>query len=297
MTKKKKKNNVPLLLRIVRNLFPILERVAPFLADRMFRMVFYVPLRYRATEREIEVARQGRDFAVTVGMRTIRGSIWGEDGNPWVLLVHGWAGRATQFRKFIPALLEKGYRVVGPDGPAHGRSDGRVTSIPEFHQMFLAVYEKFGEPEGVITHSFGGAAVLYAAMNGLPVKRLVNIASPSIGDEILKTFLRAINGSWSSAERFKQYVIRRTGKTFDEFTALYAVKHLPRPIALLVINDEDDADVVFRSAEEVVKAYPSAVLCRTKGLGHTRILKDEEVIRRTVDFIRQGRNNPGHVGV
>lgn len=292
MSKKNEgKNNAPLLLRIVRTLFPILERVAPFLADRIFRMVFYVPLRYGTPERELEVARQGKDFSLSVGDKTIRGRVWGDPSRSWVLLVHGWAGRATQFRKFIPALLDKGFCVIGPDGPAHGRSDGRATSIPEFHQMFLALYRQFGEPAGIVTHSFGGAAMLYAAMNGLPVKRLVNIASPSIGDEILKTFLRAINGSWTSAERFKKYVTRRTGKTFDEFTALHSVKHLPKPIDLLVINDEDDSDVIFRSAEELVKAYPAAVLFRTKGLGHTRILKDEAVIARTADFISQGRNN------
>lgn len=288
MTKHKKKNAEPLPLRIVRALFPILERVAPFLADRIFRMVFYVPLRYGTPEREQEVARQGAEFSIQVGNKTIRGTTWGDTSKPWVLLVHGWAGRATQFRKFIPVLLERGYRVIGPDGPAHGRSDGRVTSIPEFNQMFVALFEKFGEPAAVITHSFGGAAMLYAAMNGLPVKRLVNIASPSIGDEILKTFLRAINGSWTSAERFKAYVMKRAGKPFDHFTALYAVQHLPKPLDLLVINDEDDTDVVFRSAEEVVKAYPSAVLHRTRGLGHNRILKDEAVITRAVDFVQHG---------
>lgn len=292
---KKKKNNVPVLLRVIRNLFPVLERVAPFLSDRLFRMVFYVPLRYRTPEREQEVARQGTEFSLAVADKTIRGRMWGDASRPWVLLVHGWAGRATQFRKFIPVLLEKGFCVIGPDGPAHGQSDGRVTSIPEFHQMFVAVYQKFGEPAGIITHSFGGAAMLYAAMNGLPVKRLVNIASPSIGDEILKTFLRAINGSWKSAERFKKYVIKRTGKTFDEFTALYAVQHLPKPVELLVINDEEDTDVVFRSAEELLKVYPTAVLHRTRGLGHTRILKDEAVIALAVDFILMGRNNVASV--
>lgn len=292
MTKHKKKKAVePLPLRMVRALFPILERAAPFIADRIFRMVFYVPLRYRAPERELEVARQGTEFSILVADKTIRGRSWGDESKPWVLLVHGWAGRATQFRKFIPVLQERGYRVIGPDGPAHGRSDGRVTSIPEFNQMFVALFQKFGEPVGVITHSFGGAAMLYAIMNGLPVRRLVNIASPSIDDEILKTFLRAINGSWKSAERFKKYVIKRSGKPFHEFTALYAVQNLPAPIDLLVISDEDDKDVVFRSAVEVVKAYPTAELLATKGLGHNRILKDEAVISRAADFIQHGRNN------
>lgn len=282
---KRKKDNTPYILRVVRVLFPILERVAPFLSDRIFRMVFYVPLRYPTPDREKEVEREGVAFSLSVAGKTIRGNQWGDPSHPYILLVHGWAGRATQFRKFIPVLIARGYRVIGPNGPAHGNSEGRVTSIPEFEGMFKAIFLKFGEPAGVITHSFGGAAMLYSIMNGLPVKKLVNIASPSIGDEILKTFLRAINGSWTSAERFKKYVIRRTGKPFDEFTALYAVKRLPHPIDLMVVNDEQDTDVVFRSAEELTKAYPSAKLMRTTGLGHNRILKDEQVIKSVVDFI------------
>lgn len=283
-----RKNKVPFIIRVVRTLFPILEKVAPFLADRIFRLVFYVPVGYPLPEKEKEMAQQGTPWSLEVGRKTIRGHQWGDAAWPYVLLVHGWAGRATQFRKFIPRLLEKGYRVVGPDGPAHGHSDGIATSIPEFHQMFKAVYEKFGQPEGVITHSFGGAAMLYAAMNGLPIRKLVNIASPSIGDEILKTFLRAINGSWTSAERFKKYVIRKAGKPFDDFTALHAVRNLPQHIDLLVINDEEDTDVVFRSAEELLKAYPAAHLYRTRGLGHTRILKDELVIAKSLEFIGAG---------
>lgn len=283
--KQKSRNNVPFLLRVVRSAFPVLERIAPFASDRIFRLVFYVPLRYPVPEKEREIDQEAETFTLVVNGKKVFGRRWGDATKPYVLLVHGWAGRATQFRKFIPALLQRGYCVIGPDGPAHGRSEGRATSIPEFDEMFRAIFKTFGEPAGIITHSFGGAAMLYSAMNGLPVRKLVNIASPSIGDEILKTFLRAINGSWRSAERFKQYVLRKTGKPFDEFTALHAVQHLPKPIDLMVINDTEDKDVVFRSAEELIKVYPTARLYRTTGLGHTRILRDEQVIARAVDFL------------
>lgn len=282
---KRKKNTIPLPLRIIRAVFPWLERAAPFLADGIFRMVFYVPLKYPLPDKEQETGKLGQPFSFLLNGKAIRGHRWGDESKPYVLLVHGWAGRATQFRKFIPALVAGGFQVIGPDGPGHGRSDGIKASIPEFEQMFRMIYEKFGEPAGIITHSFGGAAMMNAAMHGLPVKKLVNIASPTIGDEILLTFLRAINGSWRSAERFKRYVVRRTGKSFDEFTALHAVTRLPKPIDLLMINDVEDKDVVFRSAEELLKVYPSASLYETSGLGHTRILRDDQVIAKTLEFI------------
>jgi len=282
---KKRKNNIPIIIRVVQRIFPVLERWAPFLADRIFRLVFYVPAPYPVPVKEQECGQTGKEIELRVEGKTIRGYQWGGADFPYVLLVHGWAGRATQFRRFIPHLLEKGLRVIGFDGPAHGRSDGMKTSIMEFEVMLREIFSAYGKPAGIITHSFGGAAVLYSAMHGLPVDKLVNVASPAIADEILKTYLRAINGSWKSAERFKKFVIRKTGKPFEEFTALHAVRNLREPVDLLMVMDDQDTDVVFRNAEELMKVYPSAKLFRTSGLGHTRILKDEHVIARTIAFI------------
>jgi fermentation-respiration switch protein FrsA (DUF1100 family) len=147
-------------------------------------------------------------------------------------------------------------------------------------------HERFN-PAGIIAHSFGGAACIYACTQGLPLKKLVTIASPSIGDEVVNTYLRAINGSAPTGNAFKKYVAETYGKTFDEFSSLYLVKHLPHPLPLLIVQDEDDTEVIPRHATELKAAYPSAILYQTSGLGHTRILRDEKVIARSIDFLRQ----------
>lgn len=283
---KKRKDNTPRLIRMTQWFFPKLERWAPFLAQRIFRLVFYFPISYRVPEKEKEAEKSSKGFMIRVAGKRIQGYTWGEASIPYILLVHGWAGRATQFRKFIPVLTGNGFSVVGFDGPAHGKSQGIKTSILEFEEALKKTYEKFGKPAAMITHSFGGAATLYAAMHGLPVRKLINIASPSLADEILKTFLRAINGSWPSAEKFKEFVVRKTGKTFEEFSALYAVQHLPQPVDLLIVQDEDDRDVILLHALELKRVYPSAEMLTTRGLGHNRILKDEQVIASCLEFIK-----------
>ncbi len=283
----RKKSNIPFLLRAVRWLYPKLEKWMPLLADRIFRLVFYVPLSYPVPEKEREVAASANKSTLRVGNKAIQLYGWGDKSRPYVLFVHGWAGRATQFRKFIPAVNEAGYYVLGLDGPAHGMSSGTKTSILEFDEVLTSIFKERGKPIAVITHSFGGAAVLYSMMNGLPVDVLINIATPSVGDEILKTYLRAINGSWKSAERFKPFVRKMSGRDFDEFTTLYTIRHLPRPIRLLIVQDDDDQDVYALHADALLKVYPSAEIIRTQGLGHTRILKDEEVIRRCITFVRE----------
>jgi pimeloyl-ACP methyl ester carboxylesterase len=203
--------------------------------------------------------------------------------------MHGWAGRATQFRKFIPVLNKEGFRVVGFDGPAHGQSEGTKTNIIEFEEAFKNLYAKVGEPAAIMAHSFGGGAVLYAAVNGLRVKKLINIASPTIGDEIINTYLRAINGSASTGEFFKSYMLRKYGKAFDEYTSSHLILKVKQDFELLLVHDEDDKEVGMEHPRELKRVYPKAKLYFTKGLGHTRILKDENVIKECVTFIKTGR--------
>ena len=191
---KLKKDKTPTLLKVIRSLYPVVEKVFPILAYRYFIHVFFTPLHYAVPEKEKAIADKAEKFSFQAAGKNIQAYRWGE--GPIVVFVHGWAGRGTQFRKFIERFTLKGFQVVTFDGPAHGRSEGKSTNLNEFkdtlHQLFKLLPE---QPTAVVTHSFGGVATLYAIMNGLPVTRLINIASPTIGDEIINTFLRAIHGT------------------------------------------------------------------------------------------------------
>jgi pimeloyl-ACP methyl ester carboxylesterase len=178
------------------------------------------------------------------------------------------------------------FSVVGFDGPAHGESTGRSTNIHEFEAVLLKLFERFGTPSGIIAHSFGGSAVLFAAMNGLPVKKLINIASPTIDDEIINTYLKTINGSRGTAYAFRKYIQRVTGRPFDELTAQYFIRHIRQEMSLLLVHDEDDEEVSIDHAYALIRLYPRATLYSTRGLGHTRILKDDQVIKKTISFLK-----------
>ncbi|CAN5320674.1 alpha/beta hydrolase [soil metagenome] len=282
---KKKRNKAPFIVRATQWTFPRLERFAPFLARLIFKLAFYIPAKYPVPDKEKEIEKKAARSFLEIEGKKIQIYSWGDPTRPYVLLVHGWAGRATQFRKFIQPLEDAGFRVVGFDAPAHGRSQGVKTSILEFENALKKIYLQFGPPVGLITHSFGGGAALYAASKGLKVSKLINIAAPYVADEILKSYLSVLAGSWESAESFKKFVLSESGKPFEEFTGLYLVQHLPHPIQLFVVHDEDDKEMLVLHAEELIKVYPSAKFLRTKGLGHSRILKDEAVIGECLKFI------------
>lgn len=282
-----KKDRTPFMLKAVRWIFPRAERIAPTLTHRYFVNLFFTPLRYQTPEKERKAETFSSTFSFDIENKKVHAYTWGNSAR-YILVVHGWAGRATQFRRFVKPLLAAGYSVIGFDAPAHGNSEGKRTTIFEFEQVLQKIYGLKGEPEAIIAHSFGGGAVLHAAMNGLPVKKLINIASPTIGDEIINTYLRTIHGSQAAATFFKNFILSTYGKPFDEYTALHFIKHLPSPVDLLLIHDADDREVALQHAEALVKIYPSARLIRTQGLGHTRILKDNAVIEAAVTFITAG---------
>lgn len=278
-----KKSKTPFSLKVVQWVYPNVERILPNLAHRFFIKIFFTPLSYKVPLRERVLENEAEKFEVQIPGKRIQCYSWGK--GPVLLLVHGWAGRATQFRKIIYAFVNAHYRVVGFDGPAHGNSAGRSTNIMEFEETFKKIYAVTGVPKGIITHSFGGGAVLFSAMNGMTVKKLINIATPTIGDEIISTYLKAIQGSQETARYFKAWIMKNNGKPFEEFTALHFIRNITQEIELLLIHDEQDQEVTIQHAHELIKNYPRASLYTTRGLGHTRILKDEGVIKKCITFM------------
>src|SRR4051812_687471 len=51
---------------------------------------------------------------------------------PVVLLVHGWGGHARQMLPLAEAVSQRGLRPVLVEMPAHGRSAGSASNLPQF---------------------------------------------------------------------------------------------------------------------------------------------------------------------
>lgn len=278
---------MPMALRITQFIFPILERVSLPLAIHYFERIFFTPLRFKTPEKELEAAACAKKFEVLCQGKKVQCYQWGDESKPYVLVVHGWAGRATQFRRFIPIFNDAGYRIIGFDGPAHGKSEGNRTSILDFAEVMNNLAKVKGLPDAIVAHSFGGGASLYAIVNGFPVKKLINIASPTIADRIIRSYLKVIGGTERVAKGFKQLIVRKLGKPFKEFTSLELIKKAPLDFKFMIVHDEDDREVELIHVQELVKIYPQARLQLTSGLGHNRILKDDLVILSCLTFVKE----------
>jgi pimeloyl-ACP methyl ester carboxylesterase len=281
----KKKDHTPAALKVIRLVYPLFETIAPAIAHRYAINLFFTPHHYSVPTKEKEFLLTAEKFSVVAGRNKIQAYSWGQ--GPVVILLHGWAGRAGQFRKFIPELVKHNFSAIAFDGPAHGNSEGKKTNVIDFETAFHKIIEQVGPPVAVITHSFGGIATIYSISNGLPVSKLINIASPTIGEDIIKGFVKTINASPATGEAFKAYVLKTFHKSFENISAIHLIKHLPHELKLLLVHDENDKEVGIHHPLELQKNYPTAQLLRTSGLGHNRILKDEEVIRKCLEFIQR----------
>ena len=110
---------------------------------------------------------------------------------PAVLLLHGWEGQASDLEAFAHPLLEAGFQVVAMDLPAHGRSEGRQTNIPQSARALIAAGKVLGPMQAVIAHSIGSAMLAEALHAGLEVQRAVMIAAPAHYGQHMRAFAAA----------------------------------------------------------------------------------------------------------
>lgn len=285
----KKKIKTPLALRIVGWLFPKVEKIAPWLAKRWFVRIFFTPVRYKMPYGEVEMAQKANTYKVNYEGKQVQVYEWGE-GKP-ILFVHGWMGRGTQFRKFVEDFNSSGYQVASFDATGHGKSDGNKSHLMEFAGVIEKLHSRYGGFEMIVGHSLGGVAAMIAINDGIPTQKLVMISSPTLAHKIVDEFILRLKASNRCKEYFDAYVMKKFGKRFEEYTATHIAQSL-RKIDLLLIYDEDDREVDLENPEALLNVYPDARLVTTKGLGHTRILKDEEVVKTCLQFLEQSELEP-----
>jgi len=278
----KKKNKTPMMLRLVSWLFPKVERISPWIAKRWFVSIFFTPLRYKMPPPELDIINQASKYQIDYEGNKVQVYEWG-DGIP-ILMVHGWMGRGAQFRKFIPAFNQAGFKVVSFDATGHGNSEGGKSHIMEFAGIVEKLASNY-EFKMVIGHSIGGAASLHAILNQKFTNKLVMIGSPTIASKIVEEFMRRLNASEKVTGYFYDYVKATFGKPFEEYSASYIIKDL-KHVDLLIIHDEDDVEVTIDNADVLLEKYPAAKFIKTQGMGHTRILKDESVIEACLSFAK-----------
>lgn len=262
----------------------IIQIFSPYLATRLAAWLFVTPINFATPEREkymLKSAQKKRLFIPDIN-KEIDLLSYGYSKKK-VLLIHGWAGRSTQLFTFADKLLEKGYMVISFDGPAHGKSTGKTTSLTDFLSAIHKIDEVYGPFESAIGHSFGGMSLYNATSRFLKLKSFVTIGSGDKTSDIIKEFSSNLKLRENSAMKIQKRLEKTWNAKFDDYASHTVSKKIDIPV--LTIHDINDGDVPVRYAYNIRQNLKNGSLLITQGLGHTKILRNKEIVTKSVEFI------------
>lgn len=286
MTKKKSSPTQPLKIP---KFILLSVKVCAALSTKLLTLytakLFTTPIKHKVPKRELDMDE--KSIQTTLSIPQLNSNVvvyeYGH-GAKKVLLVHGWSGRGTQLFKIAEALVNKGYAVVSFDAPAHGKSEGTTAIMNGFIYTALAIQKKYGPFEVAIGHSLGGMTVLNAIKMGLIVEKAIVIGSGDIVQDILDDFIAKLklqpkNGIFLRNHFEEKYQIK-----MNDYSAFKAAQDITIPT--LVIHDIDDPEVPVKAGNHIYHHLQNGELYLTEGLGHRKILGNQGVIKKIIEFMQ-----------
>ena len=261
---------------------PLPVRLIPAVAER----AWFTPPRAsdRARERDAEGLGAVEPITVEVQGRPRPGFATGE--GPLMILAHGWGGRAAQMLELSQAVARSGYRAVAIDLPGHNTDDRRTSDGFQMAAGIEAIAAGFGRPAGVIAHSLGAMATVLALGDRPPDSAIWLAPVLDVRDSLRVFSQRARLAPWT-ARSLRRRVQRFIGERWPVLTA-GAQTDLPGS-RLLVVHDPADPDADFDLSADLAMRRPHTRLVEAPGTGHSRVLRDPEVIDEVVQFLDESR--------
>jgi pimeloyl-ACP methyl ester carboxylesterase len=278
----------PFALTAARAGLRLLAPTAPSLAAAYAEQLFLTPPRHRRPAWEKALLESAEAFQIPHDGSFLPAWRWGS-GASTVLLVHGWQSRGSQLGAFVAPLLERGLSVVAFDAPGHGDAPSRQASLVTHSRAVASVGAYLGRLHGIIGHSVGGAASLYATRLGLRVERLALVSPPVNPDRFAAGFVRLFGVPDDVHHAMLRRLESRYGVRLEDLDVRRDAERATTPI--LVVHDADDRVVPFTDGATIAELAPAGRLVTTHGLGHNRILKAPEVLDAIVPFIAEGASN------
>jgi pimeloyl-ACP methyl ester carboxylesterase len=180
------------------------------------------------------------------------------------------------------ALVRAGCTAVAIDAPGHGRSSGRVASVPLYAGAIDAAAREL-RARAAVGHSFGGSALTFAVAQGLALDAAVTIGSPATPAVYIDQFCDALALPARARAELRARLEVRVGRRFEELELTRTISSART--AAMVVHDRGDREVDFSNGEALARAWPGARLHATLGLGHRRILRDPGVLGEVAEFV------------
>jgi len=268
--------------------------IAPNWAAKKASIKFLSPNRYAIKAWEQEAEHVGTRFNLSEEVSVIRWSgnehaddVMSPDSDSdkgkQILLVHGWESRATQMYGLVKGLVQQGYTIFAVDMPGHGHSPGKTSNAYLFSQTVKFAQQELGHFHAIIGHSMGAGAAAIAVGKGATTDKLVLISGPSSIENVLRRFSGFVGLNKLTTQKFIDAIGHYVGVPATELDATKLLQACDIPA--LLIHDEYDIEVPISESTRLAPVFNQAELFVTKGLGHRKILKSDEVLAKISSFV------------
>lgn len=267
--------------RIIPYIFRFLSLIRPQLAAQLALRLFLKPRAKPRPQVEMRFLDTGQLVNFDSGRKA---RTWGE--GPVVWLLHGWESQGSTFYKLIPLLVDAGFQAVAWDAPAHGASPGERTHVPDYAESLLKDINQgvFSQPVAFVGHSFGGAALsILSKIYPLPGK-VVIASAPTRVDKVFFNFTQMIGLNKTAEQQFIELAEKQSGYSLSDCSLINNDFSESRDV--LVIHDREDDVIPFSDCEALQKSWKSGDFLVTENLGHRLTIKDDQILKKIIDFIR-----------
>ncbi len=218
--------------------------------------------------------------------------------NNWVILVHGYMGKACEMVEFAKEFIARGYNTLLIDLRAHGKSEGKYIGMGWNDRLDLQKWiDKlcFEYPDcNILLYgiSMGAATVMMTIGEKLPANVKIAIADCGYSSVykqfklLLRTLKPCVAEYLISAASIVAKI--KVGYNFKEASSINQLKKASTPI--LFIHGDADKFVPFEMLDEVYQAAPEPKeKLIIKDAGHVKSSKvNPELYWRTIeDFIKK----------
>ena len=264
----------------------LLDFCSKGLATRFLWRIFCGPIKFKTPSREAEFYKKTEHEKIQAKSTNKEIMLYRipNEGKK-LLFVHGWNGRSSQFFRIIELLSDDGYDITAFDLPGHGRSTRSATNLPEITDLISEITKSRGPYHAIVCHSFGGVAALNAVRLGATFEKLVLI-SPGVYE--IKPMFKTFVGLFGLDEEYY------ADRLFDLAESLYGsspgefgLDRFSKQIGMdtLIVHCEDDKEAQKEIAVTLHSDMKNSVLYMTQGLGHRRILRDQKVAEKVMNFL------------
>jgi esterase/lipase len=274
-----------LALSYVRTKFKLLSSVSKRkAAEKAFELFCTPQLRTKKDLPPIFEKSEKIEFSFEENI--IRGYRWNHPSQKKALILHGFESSVTNFEKYVEPLITKGYEVLAFDAPAHGRSTGKTINAVTYKKLVQHIWSNYGSIDSFITHSFGGLA-LCLALEEIPYPdstKIVLIAPAAETKTAIDHFFRLLKLDKGVRKEFDNIITEIGGRPPEWYSVSRAAASIKGQV--LFLQDKDDYMTPLSDVKPIMdKNYPNFHFIISKGLGHRRVYRDEQSLKKIMEFL------------